>query len=318
MRARSPATRRLYRLTLSGAAATAAVALAGCGVAGRGTGTHVRPVASTRTHRDPAAYNRQAAQREAQALLREGVVPVGAVPLSSEPAGDGGALAHPAQEPGLADLIDLHRWWRVAGSENVVYRFIKAHRPRGARLNGWGRRYPRPTAAFVDFEFGPVSGTFESRGLNIVIAPLGQHAVGVRVDSQVVWTFPRPASEHLPSGVRTIRVVRERLGRLPLAAVTVTSPAAVRRLVALFNGLSIDQPGAVWNCPVQRPQPTIIFSFRTSPAGSPMATATYTGTCGGSSFKIHGRPQHPLDNVYAAVQATQRLTGLKLIPQEPQ
>lgn len=296
--------------------ASLGIAVTGCGVAGHGSGSHPRPGASASARGVTPASNRRAARREAGALLRDDVLPGSAVGLSREPAGDGGALAHPAQVPALADLIDLHRWWRMTGSVASVYRFIKAHRPEGARLNGWGRRYPRPTAAFVDFELPPVRAILESRGLNIVVAPLGRHEVGVRVDAQVVWTFPRPAGERLPASVRTIRIVRQRLGRIPRAAVTITSPSRVRRLVAVFNRLPIDQPGTFWSCPIEPPQPAVSFSFRPSPTASPIAGARYTGVCGASAFQIHGRLQRPLDNVYAAVEATQRMTGLKLIPDQ--
>lgn len=249
------------------------------------------------------------------ALLGKAVLPAGAVRAGSEPADDQGALAHPAQVPGLADLVDLHGWWRLTGSVDSAYRFIKAHGPPGARLSGFGRRYPRPSAAFVDFEMAPVKGVLQSRDLNITIAPLPGHAVGVRVDSQVVWTFPRPASEYLPASVHAIRITRQRFVRLPAATATVTAPGSVRRLVKLFNRLPIEQPGTLLGCAMRVAEPTVIFSFRTAPDASPLAVVTYTGSCGGTDFRIHGAAQRPLDGVYNAVLASEQLTGLNLIPQ---
>jgi hypothetical protein len=76
-----------------------------------------------------AAANREAAGREARALLARVVLPAVAVRVAREPADDGGVLPKPAQVPALADLADVHGWWRVPGSLLSVYRFIKAHVP---------------------------------------------------------------------------------------------------------------------------------------------------------------------------------------------
>jgi hypothetical protein len=305
--------RRAQRAVWVAACCVIGILLTACGVARQPGKDQVRPAASTSAQAVTVASNRRAARREANALLSRVLLPEGAVQVWSEPVGDRGALARPAQVPGLADLVDLHGWWRVAGSEKSVYSFIKAHVPDGARLDGWGRRYPRPSAAFVDFALAPVNGVFEARDLNITIAPLGLRSVGVRVDAQVVWTFPKPPGEHLPSTIGAIHIVRE-AGHLPRAAATVTAPAKVDRLVARFNALPIEQPGTFLGCPFEGPQPTIVFSFRTSVDTSPVAVLTYTGSCGGSPLRIHGRVQHPLDGAYSLVRTAQHLTGLKLIP----
>jgi hypothetical protein len=298
-----------YRITLACISLAVEALIAACGVAAHAT-TQGRSFRVASSLRVTAAANRQAARRDARVLLRRAILPAGAVRVWSEPVGDDGALALPAQVPGVADFVDLHGWWRLSGSVRSVYRFIKAHHPPGARLDGWGRRYPRPTAAFVDLQFSALPAVFESRDLNIEIASLPGHAVGVRVDSQIVWTFPRPASERLPSGIRSIRIIREQLGHQRRQTATINSPIEVNRLVAIFNRLPIEQPGSILSCPIMPPQPVIIFRF----LPSPLAQATYTGNCGGTELRINGRLQHPLEGVSGAVRIAQRLTGLRLIP----
>ncbi len=291
-------------------------ALTACGAVTdgtRGAGEPTRSATHTATTAPTPARNRAAARQDARALLGEAVVPGGAIRRSHEPSGDRGVLDRPAQVPALADLVDLHRWWRVPSSLASVYRFVKSHTPSGGRLDGWGRRYPRPDAAFVDFEWPPVSGVIQSRDLNIELVRLGAHTTGVRVDAQVVWIVPRPWSERIPGDVREIDVTRERLGRFPRVTVRATAQAVVRELIAAFNRLPIVQPGAVESCPFGIGQPTVIFAFRLKRAGPAVARATYSGACGSVDISIDGRRRTPLADAQPLLLLTERLLDVKLI-----
>ncbi|MHB1567684.1 MAG: hypothetical protein ACYCXW_10335 [Solirubrobacteraceae bacterium] len=221
-------------------------------------------------------------------------------------------LAKPAQLPALADLVDVHGWWRVPGSLSPVYRFVKAHAPDGSRLNGWGRRYPSPRAAFVDFEWPPVTGVSESRSLNIELVALSAKSTGVRVDGQVVWTMPRPAGERIPAGVHEVDVTRQKLGHIARVSISLTKPATVQRVISAIDQLPIVQPGAVESCPAERAQPTVTINFHRGHGTPVLARATYTGACGGMAFSIHGKSQTPLANGYTLIHELEQVAGVKL------
>jgi hypothetical protein len=293
-----------------------AFGVASCGVARSSVTASSTALTTTGTARGTtpkAAENRAAAHREARALLAKVVLPAAAVRVRSEPAGDGGVLAKPAQLPALADLVDLHGWWRVRGSLSSVYMFVKAHAPHGSRLNGWGRRYPSPRGAFVDFEWPPVTGVSESRSLNIEIVALSTKTTGVRVDGQVVWTMPRPAGERIPAGVHVVDVTREKVGHISRVSIGVIKPATVQRVISAIDRLPIVQPGTVESCPAEPAQPTVIINFRRGHGTPVLARATHTGACGGMQFSIHGTSQIPLANAERMIQELEQFVGVKLV-----
>lgn len=292
-----------------------AFGVASCGVARSSVTASSAASTTTGTARGTtptAAEKRAAAHREARALLSKIVLPAAAVRVRSEPAGDGGVLAKPAQLPALADLVDVHGWWRAPGSLSSVYMFVKAHAPDGSRLNGWGRRYPSPRGAFVDFEWPPVTGVSESRSLNIELVVLSPTSTGVRVDGQVVWTMPRPAGGRIPAGVHEVDVTRQKLGHISRVSIGVTKPATVQRVISAIDRLSIVQPGTVESCPAEPAQPTVIINFRRGHGTPVLARATYTGGCGGIAFSIHGESQIPLANGYTLIHELEQLLGVKL------
>lgn len=304
------------RLLVGSLLALGALGVASCGVATSSV-TASRTASTTtgtaRGTKPTAADNQAAARREARALLARVVLPSGAVRVRSEPAGDGGVLAKPAQVPALADLVDVRGWWRVPGSLSSVYRFVKAHAPDGSRLNGWGRRYPSPRGAFVDFEWLPVTGVSESRSLNIELVALSAKSTGVRGDGQVVWTMPRPAAERIPSGVHEVDVTRQKLGDISRVSVSVRKPATVERVISAIDQLPIVQPGTAESCPAEPAQPTVIINFRRGRGTPVLAHADYTGACGGMAFSIHGKSQIPLANGYAMIHEVEQLVGVKLV-----
>jgi hypothetical protein len=88
------------------------------------------------------------------------------------------------------------------------------------------------------FTWPPVARTLSTRWLVVEAVPLADGSIGVRADSEVVWITPRPASERIPNSARRLVVTTRQFGRIIQGPLRVTSPTAVRRIVAMLNALS--------------------------------------------------------------------------------
>jgi hypothetical protein len=76
-----------------------------------------------------------------------------------------------------------------------------------------------------------------------------------------------------PAGVTEVDVTEGLPGHPLQLSRTVTAPANVHRLVALFNSLGIVQPVAI-NCPAGTAEPIVTVTFRSRPNGWALAAAT--------------------------------------------
>ncbi len=199
--AERPRSRTLVVLTATalGAGALALLLLAGSGQA-----------AGAQTWRPTAEANRNAAARDATALLDRLALPPGATKLPAEPSGDGGVLARPASgAPPASPVIDRHHWWTVSGRQGDVTAFIRAHAPRGGKLlmSRAGVQGPGVPAGHVRaYQWPAVRGVPWSRELVIAAVDLSGGRTGIRADAQVQWTIPRPADERI-SATRAYSVV---------------------------------------------------------------------------------------------------------------
>jgi hypothetical protein len=141
----------------------------------------------------------------------------------------------------------------------------------------------------------------------------------VRVDAQVVWVIPRPASERIPAGVREISVTRGPPHHTPTVSVAVTSPATITKIVTLVNSLPTAQPYTM-SCPSWAPEtPVVTLTFRGSRHGQVLAQATQLATateptteCDAMGLTLHGKPQTPLLKGAAAIRTIQQLLGVQL------
>jgi hypothetical protein len=142
---------------------------------------------------------------------------------------------------------------------------------------------------------------------------------GVRVDAQVEWIVPRPASERIPRGVHEVDVTRAVPGQSPSLSIKVVAAGQIRALVAMVDALEIVQPGA-YSCPNQLPgAPVVTFTFRARDGGTVLATASQsasarepTTSCDPMSFSIRGRSQTPLLGGATVVHKAGRLLGVRL------
>ncbi len=158
---------------------------------------------------ESAAANQAAARANAVALLGEVSSPAGATESSSEPAGDEGLLVH-AGAGGLdiPNVVEAHAWWTVPGSRPEVMAYVRGHPPNGSALIPSGSGGSRGSTTFesVTFAWSAVAGVLSTRWLVLTATQLPHGSTGLRVDSQVVWVTPRPASEWIPAGAHHLRV----------------------------------------------------------------------------------------------------------------
>jgi hypothetical protein len=224
-------------LALCGVFAVAAPALAG------GAPNQPAPTASA---------NQAAAQAEAQALLSALSLPPGAIASTTEPAGDGGVLAHPGSgPPATPDVIDLSGWWvlpNTAPASAIAY--LTAHPPSGSTLDlrGDGSGPGTPSVTFVGLGRPPRAGVLSQRELVVEAVPLRDGSTGLRADAQVVWLIPRPPGERIPGGITAVKASTYRGAKLGRRT-TFRSQRQIRAIVAAINGLELFQPGAR-SCPI--------------------------------------------------------------------
>ncbi|MGD0239983.1 MAG: hypothetical protein ABSB59_06595 [Streptosporangiaceae bacterium] len=301
------------------AAASVAVALAGCGsqVAGpastspastspastspASTSPASTSPASTRSH---VASPRQRADADAARIIADFPRPPGAVRT-----GLIASLTSPGVGIGIGDVATQTRWWRVSGTPQAVLAWVHAHLAAGFTPAGSGSSSDGSVQTQADmYSLPPVPGVLPQRAL-VVTAVAYQGQTALRVDAQVVWLPARSAAERIPAGVRAVTVTpvfgsnrNARLDRLD-RAFTVTDPARVARIVALANGLTVYPPG-VFSCPVDfggamrltfLTRSGLTRSGLTRSGGRVLAqfTAEYGG-CGGVSVSIGGKARPEL------------------------
>jgi hypothetical protein len=267
------------------------------------------------------AQNHRAAIRDAGRLVARTPVPSGAVPSSTEPSGDGGALSQPAYTVGVQNLTDRMAWWTVGEKLDRVFSYVKAHPPSGGAVqtlcSGGGNNEPRQMCVGISFPSRP--GVLGIRQLVVELVDLGHGSTGVRADGEVQWLINRPAGEKVPSGVRDIGVVRGVPGQPPAVSRQVTHPEQIRRIIRLIDELPVLQPG-YWHCPAVRTGSEVdTFTFRTAPTGHPLARASVradvgsgdTG-CSAMTFSIRGRPQMALIQARHFLHEVGQILGARL------
>ncbi|HEU5386424.1 MAG TPA: hypothetical protein VFV73_11025 [Streptosporangiaceae bacterium] len=278
------------------AAACAAMTLAGCGsqVAGRTTG-HAQ-TASTTSH---AVSPRQRAVADAARIIADFRRPPGTArsgPIAS--------LSNPAVGIGTSDVATATRWWRVPGQPRAVLSWVRAHLPAGFTPDGSGSgTFRNSSGALVEsqgdvFMLPPVPGVLPQRQLVVTAMPYrGQTAL--RTDAQVEWLPARPAAERIPPGVRAVTVTpvfglnQDPRGDRLDHAFTVTDPAAVAKIIALADELTVFPPGAR-ACPASFGG-AMRLAFLTRPGGQVLATFTAEyGGCGSVSVVVRGKNQPAL------------------------
>jgi hypothetical protein len=322
----------VHRRTLVTTALAAALAAVVAGCSGS-----LRSV----TQPDRLAVNRAAAWAAARAAIGHVPLPAGAVLVAHEPAGDHGLLAidsgtdqEIAHDPDMAH-VSLHAWWTVPRSAAQVLRYVGNHPTPGSAQTGSGDyrqlSTPRRASDWVNASWPLPGRGIASRRLQVTVTRLADGRTGVMASVDVEWVVPRPASEVVPSGARsvTLTLVRPRHGGGVGSATDVTlhTPRMIRDATRLVESLTAEQPirlpcaefPSTYKCPADPSGPgSLTVSFRTGHAGAALAEARvgipvgwgYTGVIGDPiRFWVHGHPAHALSGA-AFVRHMLALAGL--------
>jgi hypothetical protein len=277
------------------------------------------PLASS-TRPAPEPESEPSAQADAAATLAELTLPPGSSESSTDPAEGGSALASPGfGPPANPNAVDDHAWWVVPLTPTETVAYIYAHLPPCTTQ-------PLPEHTISGFTWPGNPGT-----LVVWAVRLADGSTALRVDAQVVWITPRPASERIPSGAhllkisihepgdkrfKGIRSSSERAAVLRRLPSHVTSTAQIDKVAALLNELRVHQPG-IRHCPVA-PAGSVQVSFYTNPSAPPLAIADiHTEGCGGVSLTIDGITEPRLEGGWYLVEEIIRILGIRPAPEEP-
>ena len=282
-------------------------------MAGAGcTATHTTTgsvTAASPTAASPAAASltpRERAVAEAAAILRAFVVPPGGQRLSKAP----DALKVPSSTLVSSALVDDVSFWRAPGRPQAVLAWEQAHLPRRFTPEdaGFG-----PPSWDRTFSLSPVPGVLNARDLVVEVAAAGHGQTEIRVDAQVSWQPPRPASERVPSTTRLVTITQ--LPSLdphvshPPAPVTITDLAVVRRLAALVDSLQLSTIGPAVSCPLVVGG-VIQLTFLARVGGPLLAVAQGPAACGTVQFSVGGKPQPALQLTGSFIPQVLKLAGL--------
>lgn len=236
-----------------------------------------------------AAAARSAARADAARLLARLQLPPGAKRVTKVPGGGGGWLAKPFSWPATPNLVDHHQWWVIDRSVGATSGYIRAHKPTGSKLSLRGGASGTGTAvSALGYSWPSITGVLASRQVIIELVALPGHRTGLRVDAQVVWITPRPASERIPTSVNRLRVTVRRANAVRQGPLTFMSRSKIEKVVAVLNELPRAQPGAR-ACPAD-PGVFVTLRFYVAGAARPTAVALIDPYgCGGVTLTLNGR-----------------------------
>jgi hypothetical protein len=268
-------------------------------------------------------YSESSAQADAASLLAELPLPQGSSESATDPAEDGSLLAHPPfGPPATPNAVDEHAWWLVPVAPAEALAYICTHLPAGTtRPASFGPEPVRPNVPDNELAAFTPPGSPGTLAIQAVQLPNGSTAL--RVDAQVVWITPRPASETIPSGAHLLRItVHDRnrrfsspeprslalLERLPRKT---TSLQQIKGVVALLNKLRVVQPGRRF-CPIEHGDSSVELTFYTGPDTAPLAVADIepVGCPGSLSLTIGGVSQPRLEGGWYVIDQIGEALGV--------
>jgi hypothetical protein len=275
--------------------------VAGCAA----TYTTTGPVtAASRTATSPTPRERAVA--EAAAILRAFVVPPGGQRLPKAP----DALTVPSSIVVSTTLVDDVSFWRAPGQPQAILAWEQAHLPR--RFTPEDADFGPPSWDRT-FSLTPIPGVLNARDLVVEVAGAGYGQTVIRVDAQVSWQPPRPASERVPSAARVVTITQlpgpDPHASRPPAPVTITGLVIVRRLAALVGRLELSTIGPGASCPAP-PGGGIRLTFLARADGPPLAVAQGPAACGTVQFSADGKPQPALQITDSFIPQALKVAGL--------
>jgi hypothetical protein len=140
--------------------------------------------------------NRHRAESEAESLLRQAVVPPGAVRLTTAPPQLPGPILG---APTTMSLIDDVAFWRVPLSLTDTLAWLQARPPAGLVPSGLASRAQGRLPAVGGYGYAaPDSSAWRQAALEIGAASTGSSSAVVRADGMAVWLDPRPLPDDQP------------------------------------------------------------------------------------------------------------------------
>ncbi|MGD0555365.1 MAG: hypothetical protein ABSA93_10340 [Streptosporangiaceae bacterium] len=320
----------IVRLTSSGPkpflaalSVIAVCALTACATAnesGSSGSTASGSAVSTVSHETP----KQRAEADAAANLASFVAPPGARRLARVPS-DAASLNKVTLTAGQ---IDDTSYWQLAGTPDTALSWVKTHLPSKFTLLSSGTvggivmtpyvagtsGSAPATISYDEFALPAVAGTLPARVLLVSAVSVSAGQTVIRVDAQDAWQQARTDAQRVPSTVTEVTVAEARAsGPISVGDTkAVTSPALVRKLVALVNGLPLypTASSGAWVCPMQLMAPLRLI-FRDGTAGKTVATATVNSEgCGTVSLVIGSGPAVELGNAAQFATQVRALTTL--------
>jgi hypothetical protein len=269
------------------------------------------------------AANRALAHADAQTLLGRVRLRPFSVATAREPHGDHRMLKPVPALTLWAARADARQWWIVPGAAILVYGFIQAHRPRGAKLLSYGRSFDGESGATswnAAYLFPAVTGRLGWRELTVTVTALPGDRTGLLAQAESVWIVTRPPSERIPAGVGEVDVTKAVPGEPPTVSLSVSRPRLVGAIVARIDRLPAAQPTTL-SCPADTPAPPVAtFTFRTGSGGAVLAQATEAveqasplgeaDACNPIALAIAGAGQPPLGGSFLA--PVSKLLGVDL------
>jgi hypothetical protein len=215
---------------------TAALALGG--------GAHARPAHPIVFGTE--ASNKRFAEVQAEQELSSVRVPPSARPVAEAPAP---VLEEALGIRGEPNLVQRWRWLVAPGTVSGALAWFKAHPPAGARVGATTYRGSGgiESASSIWFEIVVHSRRVEGPSVIPIVAPLGGHKVGIRLEVQQVWKTPHPAAAKVPAAAHFL-VVSRRIGGGKPKWQLVRSAPRVRRIAHVIDQLPAPQPQILYGC----------------------------------------------------------------------
>jgi hypothetical protein len=260
--------------------------------AGCGTATSAPPAASSSpaalsvSSGQPSGLASQRAAADARSILGKFVPPPGAVRLAERPALPGGS---PTMGLATTAQADATGYWRASGTATGLLAWEKAH------ISGSFSRQDvliGPPSWNTVYSLPAVPGVLPTREMNVQFYDAGGGVTVIMAEAMVSWQPPRPAAEVIPASVTEVTIAPS--GPVPQPApapVTVSSPAVVRRLAALVNGLPLSTVAQDVPCPSGS---GFTLTFRVTAGGAPAAVADGPGACGQVTLRLNGKDESRL------------------------
>jgi hypothetical protein len=224
-------------------------------------------------------------------LLRQLRLPPGAVRTGLQ-AGIPADLWSPIDPVPATHRADVHALWRVPLNAQHLLDFIHAHRPTGSLLREGaegGSSSAGLTSWTEDITFPVRPGDTIWRALTLQADAIAGGATVLRADAQAGPLIPRPAGERIPAAVDSVVISNSRSGSNTL----VLGRRRVGALVALFNGLPLEQPGVPRKC-ARAPAPRLTYSFYLPHRTAPAAIIAWNTACPVFQVTVAGRRQPTL------------------------